>query len=118
MHAATTANSRIQQYYDNRIDKFSSFYFNEKGGIYRRGAKYNADFKQRIVRSVLEAAAQGFPRGWNQRISTQYRVSPAYLSKLKARVERMDSSPSLSETVELYYGSYQGTISAHSVIDS
>jgi hypothetical protein len=79
-----------------------------KGGIYRRGAKYSADFKQRIVRSVLEAAAQGFPRGWNQRIATQYLASPAYLSKLKARVEQMDSSPSLSETVELYYGSYQG----------
>jgi hypothetical protein len=43
----------------------------QNGGIYRRAAKYNADFKQRIIRSVLEAAAQGFPRGWNQRISTQ-----------------------------------------------
>jgi hypothetical protein len=114
----TTTNSRIQEYYCNRINQFSSFYFNKKGGIYRRGTKYSADFKQRIIRSVLEAAAQGFPRGWSQRISTQYRVSPAYLSKVKARVEEMDSPPSLSETVELYYGSYQGMISVHSTIDS
>jgi hypothetical protein len=53
-----------QAYCDACIHCFFKVQTNQLSGEYVRGAKYAAEFRQRILQALEEKYLQGFPRGW------------------------------------------------------